>query len=144
MKIHLFKLSFYSDCRFASFLPSMLHHHGVHVCDGLLDICYFNPRKGNLQWEIFLHTSSYRFSKWASVIFSSFRILCNFVAVASSSFLCKPQTLIESGKKPPAECSLSSCDPAMLLSSPRQNFEDRYPLFLSFHQFWQAVGGGCS
>ena len=33
----------------------------------------------------------YLFSKWASVIFSSFRCFCNFVAVASSSFLCKWQ-----------------------------------------------------
>ena len=37
-------------------------------------------------------TSSYLFSKWASVIFSSFLIFCNLFAVASSSFLWKQQS----------------------------------------------------
>ena len=42
MNIDLFELGFYSH-PFASCLSSMVHHHVVHVFDGLLYCCYFKP-----------------------------------------------------------------------------------------------------
>ena len=46
MNIDLFELGFYSH-PLASCLSSMVHHHVVHVFDGLLYCCYFKPKNGN-------------------------------------------------------------------------------------------------
>ena len=86
MKIYLFELCFYSH-PLASCLSSMIHHHVVHVFNGLLYRCYFKPRNGN-SMRTFSTSFFHLFSQSASVIFCRFLIFCSFVAAASSSLRC--------------------------------------------------------
>ena len=86
MNIYLFELGFYSH-PLASCLASMVHHHVVHVFDGLLYCCNFQPRNGN-SMKAFSTSFFHLVSQSASVIFCRFLIFCSFVAAASSNLRC--------------------------------------------------------
>ena len=97
MKIYLFELGFYSH-PLASCLSSMVHHHVVHVFDGLLYCCYFKPKNGN-SMRTFSASFFHLFSQSASVIFCRFLIFCSFVAAASSSLRCTEKIYLYNRKQ---------------------------------------------